>query len=97
VKCVKIVFLRVDVRTMTYTVLKKQRRLEIMTTSEFDLIRKNRAGKRTSIYSRDYLLKALEMLCKDKGVSKGKVFNKALEDFLRKHRYLDANGRIIYG
>jgi hypothetical protein len=39
---VKTVFLKVDVRTMTYTVLKKQRRLEIMTTSEFDLIRKNR-------------------------------------------------------
>lgn len=68
-----------------------------MTTNEIKLLRENQKVIRTSISCRDYLIRGLKLYQKDKGVTKTEAINKAIEDFLRKHRYLDANGRIIYG
>ncbi len=66
-----------------------------MSNEKFKLGKEHDRGIRTSIFTRKYIFDALRVYRHNENVSRSKVINKAVEDFLIREGYLDGEGNVI--
>lgn len=66
-----------------------------MTKKEFELINGDDKARQASIYTRMYIVKALDVYCWNEKVSRSEIVNKLLEDFLIQNGYMSKEGDVL--
>lgn len=66
-----------------------------MANTKFKVVKEHDKGIRTSLFTREYIFKALGVYKHNKKVSRSSVINYLLEKFLIKEGYLDGEGNVI--
>jgi hypothetical protein len=66
-----------------------------MKSEKFPLIRPDEKPIRATMYSREYIIKALDVYKWNNRVSRSEIVNKLLEDFLIRTGYMNDKGEVL--